>query len=447
MEDMVPFNGLRGVCAVVIFLGHQTDIFLASPWPPASATAAHGAHQQSVIIGLEYLQAISLFFLLSGIPLARLYMSTGKLETWRGTRRFWRKRCARLGPIYYLTLCLNLLVILTTCDQVDIRDTLQSFAGCALFLQGWIVSLIHVGGVLWQVAVFVYGYLLFPFYSRRVRGWDDKALCWGIVALWAFSAALWYVFGATVYSLTGMKGWGWFIWHAHCASRLPHIVAGVLLGELVDRKVKRRRCDGSSGDQDDSSCAYWATVTDALSVMLVFTAVQAPIVQWYYGTEIRSDVSIGLEAWLLPLHATWLAGMVLAYRSPQSTSNSDSEFQRICWTRRVLSFKPLVALGEISLVLYCLHCTVMFFYTSTYAYIVTGDWRIPHNMADVSLRVQSPWWHAPFQWALVIVVSFAVSRWFEEPLRRMLAGSARKQEDGVHCIRIQKRLHFFLPNR
>jgi len=34
-------------------------------------------------------------FLLSGIPLARLYSSTGKVHTWIGTYNFWWKRCAR----------------------------------------------------------------------------------------------------------------------------------------------------------------------------------------------------------------------------------------------------------------------------------------------------------------------------------------------------------------
>eukprot|EP00957_Ditylum_brightwellii_P058187 4412510-Ditylum_brightwellii.AAC.1 len=95
---MLPFQGLRGVCAMAIFLGHQTDNFLASPF-----------HGQSVVVGLEYLQAVSLFFLLSGIPLVRLYSTPKKFNDWAGTVDFWRKRAARLAPMYYLTLVLNLV--------------------------------------------------------------------------------------------------------------------------------------------------------------------------------------------------------------------------------------------------------------------------------------------------------------------------------------------------
>ena len=275
------------------------------------------------------------------------------------------------------------------------------------------------------------GYLLFPFYSQRIREWSDAALCWGIIALWLFSAGLWYVFGAAMNILTGTAQWGWLIWHLHCLSRLPEIIAGVLLGQVVDRQIKPR-LDGSSGSDDkgDSPYVYWATVTDALSVLFAFTAIQAPIVQWYYGMDIRLDLSIGLEAWLLPLHALWLAGMVLAYRRPQCDRGpgSHSVRHRTCWTRRVLSFKPLCALGDISLVLYCLHYTVLLLYTSTYSYYITGDWRLKTTMDDLTFRVLAPWWHAPIQWAFVVAVSFAVSTWVEAPLRRMLSGSARECE-------------------
>ena len=133
MEDMLPFQGLRGVCAMAIFLGHQTDLFVTSR-----------------PLGLEYLQAVSLFFLLSGIPLARLY--SNKVETLEGRRSFWRKRWARLAPIYYLTLILNLIVLWFLREpqsQVTLKDALTSFFGCSVLMQSWFVAqFINVGGVL-----------------------------------------------------------------------------------------------------------------------------------------------------------------------------------------------------------------------------------------------------------------------------------------------------------
>jgi len=425
MEDMIPFNGLRGVCAMAIFLGHQTDLFLA-PLPTwmmkqqlddvIAADDDDRKHEEEetrtvAVIGLEYLQAVSIFFLLSGIPLSRLYSSTNKVRTWNGTYQFWRKRCARLAPIYYLTLCLNLLVILLFSERIDTVPIVESFFGCAFFLQSWFVSLIDVGGVLWQVSVFLFGYLLFPFYSHRIKEWRDISLQWGIICLWLFSAGLWVAFPY----ICSPAAMGWWIWHVHCISRLPHVFAGVMLGELVERK---RGCSAA-----DSS--FWALVTDLLSFVLVVTAIQAPIVQWYYGTEIRSDVSIGLQAWLLPVHALWLAGMVLTYQ-PSVDGDIECRDRVCCWTRRALSIKPLAALGDVSLVLYCIHLVVLFLYAGAYAYVSTGDWRITPSIKDLTPRVRVPWWHAPIQWAIVVVLSFVVSRYFEAPSRRIIAGSGRQ---------------------
>ena len=55
MKDLQPLQGLRAVCAMAIVLGHQNEFFLTP------------------MIGVEYLQAVNIFFLLSGLPLARLY--------------------------------------------------------------------------------------------------------------------------------------------------------------------------------------------------------------------------------------------------------------------------------------------------------------------------------------------------------------------------------------
>eukprot|EP00756_Hemistasia_phaeocysticola_P013208 Hpha_TRINITY_DN15257_c0_g1::TRINITY_DN15257_c0_g1_i1::g.65120::m.65120 len=160
MVDMEPFNGLRGLCALMIFVGHQTDIFLTSPFKG-----------QTVVIGLEYLQAVTLFFLLSGIPLARLYSSTGKVRTWAGTWVFWRKRAARLFPIYYLTLGLSVAALVVTVSVVDWGAVLVTLGGCSLFLEAWFPEMVMLAGPLWQVAVFVYGYALFPFVAVMVSRW------------------------------------------------------------------------------------------------------------------------------------------------------------------------------------------------------------------------------------------------------------------------------------
>ena len=206
---------------MAIFLGHQTELAVASPWP-----------DQPLLIGIEYLQAISLFFLLSGIPLARLYKT--KVQNPAGRYEFWRKRLARLSPIYYLTLTLNFVLLLALAGiyQVNKRAAVESLLGCAFLLQGWFVlRFITVGGVLWQVAVFAYGYAIFPFVIRHVSRWTDRTIYCGFLLLWLFSLGLW----AIVFLKPEEERLQlWWIWHVHCLSRLPHIIAGVLLGELVE---------------------------------------------------------------------------------------------------------------------------------------------------------------------------------------------------------------------
>lgn len=408
MDDLIPLNGLRGVCAMAIFLGHQTDMFLTSPW-----------REQEVVIGLEYLQAISLFFLLSGIPLARLYSTTRIVHSWEGSCNFWRKRFARLAPIYYLSLVLNVLIILVMCKDINVAALLSSTFGCAFFLQSWFVSLINVGGVLWQIAVFVFFYAFFPFLSRRFAGWSDGHLMGGFGAFWLFSTGLW----CAVFAFpTESREWKWWIWHVHCVSRLPHAFAGVFLGELVER----------AKDDPGRNANSWAVITDIFSLLLLATAIQAPIAQVLYGSVIRIDISIALEALLLPVHAVWLAGIVLSFpltvESPDSDVGSTSHSiavthaRRECWTRHFLSLKPIVALGEVSVVIYCLHLVVLFIYTATLAFVHTGDWRVIPAIDNYELSTLAPWWHAPAQWALVTTASFATSRWFEAPLRRLLVG-------------------------
>lgn len=58
---MIPFHGLRGVCAMAIFLGHEMDLFLAPS------------------VGIEYLQAVSLFF----YPAFHLLDSIRPLTKWQ----------------------------------------------------------------------------------------------------------------------------------------------------------------------------------------------------------------------------------------------------------------------------------------------------------------------------------------------------------------------------
>jgi len=433
MRSLYPFHGLRGVCSLAIFLGHQTDIFI-----------------DNGNIGLEYLQAVSLFFLLSGIPLARLYSTTKKVNTWAGSWSFWSKRAARLGPMYYLALLLNLFCCIATAERVVLKPALESFFGCAFLLQSWFPAFINVGGVLWQIAVFAFGYAIFPFVSRAAHPLGLQALLCGMLSLYIFSAGyfLYRCIAAIVENPDGSNGgmmsvmMGAWVWHVHCIARLPQFVAGVCLGEVLERlRISRSYLSSyqyitvsafePQNEGNASAAENWGMCADSLSVFLLGTALISPLARALFGTNARDLLSIAYEAFLLPLHALWLASIVIAYHprpgqgESRGRSSSRGGARRRCYTREALSFKPLVFLGDISLAIYCLHIPVLFVYTMVVAYMSTGDWRLTKSIDDVDLRVRASWFHMPLQWALVLLVSLAANRLFEQPLRKWIMRPSR----------------------
>lgn len=133
--------------------------------------------------------------------------------------------------------------------------------------------------------------------------------------------------------------------------------------------VERKRCSDSS-----ACCTQWDRVTDGVSAVLLLTAIQAPILQQRFGASLRSEASIGLKALLLPLRAIWLAGMALAYH-PEATDK--------CLTQRVLSLKPLIALGHVLLVLHYAHLAALFCCAPAWPVIATGGWHV--MLSDYSL--------------------------------------------------------------
>ena len=182
-------------------------------------------------------------------------------------------------------------------------------------------------------------------------------------------------------------------------------MAGILLGQWVQQQqsiltVTQQR--------------FRAITTDILSFILLLMAVQASIVNYLFGVlVIVSEVSIALQALLLPLHVTWLAGIVLAYTPTLNGSNIVDNQQGVkpvtCWTPKVLLFPPLVAMGEILLILYSLHMTILFYYMAIWNWMRHGEWYIIDSDYNFTVDKLSWWQHAPIHWALVVVIFWAVS--------------------------------------
>eukprot|EP00466_Bigelowiella_natans_P017602 jgi/Bigna1/83276/fgenesh1_pg.105_\ len=294
---------------------------------------------------------------------------------------------------YYLALLLNLFCCIATAERVVLKPALESFFGCAFLLQSWFPAFINVGGVLWQIAVFAFGYAIFPFVSRAAHPLGLQALLCGMLSLYIFSAGyfLYRCIAAIVENPDGSNGgmmsvmMGAWVWHVHCIARLPQFVAGVCLGEVLERlRISRSYLSSyqyitvsafePQNEGNASAAENWGICADSLSVLLLGTALISPLARALFGTNARDLLSIAYEAFLLPLHALWL---------------------------------------------------VLFVYTMVVAYMSTGDWRLTKSIDDVDLRVRASWFHMPLQWALVLLVSLAANRLFEQPLRKWIMRPSR----------------------
>ena len=97
--DFDATTGLRGVCCLLVIAGNFTHFFSAIPSDPEQ-------YHHHVF---DYHSPVSMFFIMSGVLLASLYGHKLEARTWAPVNRsFWRKRAARLVPLYYLALALNL---------------------------------------------------------------------------------------------------------------------------------------------------------------------------------------------------------------------------------------------------------------------------------------------------------------------------------------------------
>ena len=97
--DFDATSGLRGICCLLVIAGNFSHFFSSIPSDPEAYS-----HYT-----FDYHTPVTLFFVMSGVLLASLYgdkLSNGPCTCWSApaNRTFWRKRAARLTPLYYLAL-------------------------------------------------------------------------------------------------------------------------------------------------------------------------------------------------------------------------------------------------------------------------------------------------------------------------------------------------------
>ena len=155
---ILPLTSARFFAALFVVFYHGWQILPAY------------AHEQGVltrIIGFGYV-SVSFFFMLSGFILAIVYLNEDKPID---RRRFYVSRFARIYPLYFAALLLDLPHFLHVYLSVTHGDRWQAFGKLAAtvgLVQAWSPGLRGINDPGWSLSAEAFFYLLFPFLGPHI---------------------------------------------------------------------------------------------------------------------------------------------------------------------------------------------------------------------------------------------------------------------------------------
>ena len=382
--NLDAFNGLRGIAACVVVIGHLLTYWVGDP-----------KGSTFPVFGLDYLSAVSLFFVISGFTLVAIYDKDGQapFSAAGSIKTFLRRRVARLLPLYFLGLVLDIAPFLVFYPQ---EAWPVGFPIALLGLQSWTCGQgIFWNGPLWTVSAFFWCYLSFPGLLRRLRAHRLCVLQGLLVLVLGVCFALPSIW-------IPLMGWNTvFCLHTLYVFRLPQFVAGMIAGLLVRQ-----------------SPLTFPTWTLWISTLLLVASVVA--------CAVGTGVLTGSDRWVFsnvyPLFAeffttTLFVAFLMALSSPRVKDSLVAKF---------LSSRPLSYLGDVSYALYCTHWPVPEW--SAWAVAAKG-------VSKDAVPVQTDpvgWFFFPV-WAIVVllpvalVVAAIAHHILERPARKAIAGAAAQQ--------------------
>jgi len=199
-----PLTSVRFFAAFLVLWHHSVRVFL----PAFARSGALGAREDfSGIVFLAFPVSVSFFFMLSGYVLSFVYLQNGQAVD---KSEFFAARFARLYPLYFLVLVLNVPKLLMSevhrhGTKVGLTKTAEIFAANMVMVQGWYTSrLLRVNVPTWSLCGEVFFYLCFPLLGVllwRLRGprlWitalalyiGGQALVWAVRPHLSLEAAL-----------------------------------------------------------------------------------------------------------------------------------------------------------------------------------------------------------------------------------------------------------------
>jgi peptidoglycan/LPS O-acetylase OafA/YrhL len=157
-----PLTSVRFFAAFLVLWHHSVRVFL----PVFARRGAHGVPEDfSSVVSLAFPVSVSFFFLLSGYVLSFVYLRNGQAIDKSG---FFAARFARLYPLYFVVLVLNMPKLLMSEVQqhgtkIGLTKTAEIFAANLVMVQGWYTSrLLRINVPTWSLCGEVFFYLCFP---------------------------------------------------------------------------------------------------------------------------------------------------------------------------------------------------------------------------------------------------------------------------------------------
>ena len=312
---------------------------------------------------------VSFFYVLSGFIMAYVYTEKLHDGNSRSIKQFYMSRVAKLWPVHLLTFVLSLPLVFVFGQYIVSSHPDGRLLGAALtnltLTQAWVPDSgfnFSFNGVAWSLSVEVFFYAVFPaiiYGFGRVRHvLTVKRLVMMMCVLWVITMLIYASIPAA------MDDWRFYILPI---ARLPDFLMGILAG-LVFLKIRQGQV---TIFKKGRGTRYELAVLIVLAAML--------------GVSGLLPQSIRFSIWLLPLWACMI--FVFAQQSGRIS--------------HLLTWRPLVFMGEASFSFYMIHQLVI-------RYVSLEHWA-PIVTVLVSL-------------VAALILSGLIYVIFEEPLRVRLKG-------------------------
>lgn len=136
--------------------------------------------------------AMSYFFFLSGFVMVLSISKDHTLPENVNTIAFWRRRAARILPVYLLALFVFFFINFSYDPSIPLKWQIQSYYHSLFLIQSWKYKMaLDVNYPSWSLSVEAFFYFIFPWLYFNLKRLKNKSLIWVSIIAWALNI---YVF-------------------------------------------------------------------------------------------------------------------------------------------------------------------------------------------------------------------------------------------------------------